>query len=439
MDPNLAIARLREVEREIARLHALQAELLVAAASPEPRVAEFLVLDPRPGYDDERLIRIADVVREEIACALRWSPSVAQSRIDAARLLCGPLASTRAALASGEITQRHAMELVESASRLPGRHGHTDDDRREFARRCALLQDRVLHVAVRGTVAQTRAAARRALLAIDADGQARRRREARCTRDVYVIDELDGISTLIARLATEQAHAVMAAVREVASSTLPSATVDHTAPGEQRADALSWLVLRASTMGASPDSAAAAGSSAAGSSAAGSSTVRSSAVRLDVVVGLDQLLGDDPSGSVELRGSGSISMGMLCALLDDPGTTATMRRLVVDPFSGHLLDVGRRTYEVPQRLRDYIALRDRTCRFPGCGRRADRCQVDHALAWSDGGATSPGNLGALCQRHHQLKTHGDWQILASRPDGSCTWRSPAGRRYEHPPRAVPDY
>ena len=424
MDPDLAIARLREVEREMARLHALQAELLVAAASPEPRVAELLVLDPRPGYDDERLGRIADVVREEIACALRWSPSVAQSRIDAARLLCGPLASTHAALASGEITQRHAMELVESAIRLPGRHGRTDDDRREFARRCALLQDRVLHVAVRGTVAQTRAAARRALLAIDADGQARRRREARCTRDVYVIDELDGISTLIARLATEQAHAVMAAVREVASSTLPSATVDHTAPGEQRADALSWLVLRARTLGASPDSAAAPGSS---------------TVRLDVVVGLDQLLGDDPSGSVELRGSGSISMGMLCALLDDPETTATMRRLVVDPYSGHLLDVGRRTYEVPRRLRDYIALRDRTCRFPGCGRRADRCQVDHALAWGDGGATSPDNLGALCVRHHQLKTHGDWQILASRPDGSCTWRSPAGRRYEHPPRAVPDY
>jgi hypothetical protein len=428
MEPDLAIARLREVEREIARLHALQAELLVAAAAPEPRVAEYLVLDPRPGHDEERLVRIADVVREEIACALRWSPSVAQVRIDAARLLCGPLTSTRAALARGDITHRHAMEVVESATRLPGHRGRTEHDRREFASLCARLEERVLRVAVRGTVSQTRAAARRSLLAIDADGQARRRRSARCTRDVYVVDELDGISTLVARLATEQAHAVMAAVRTAAASADPVAADDTGGAGERRADAFARLVLGAGSSGG------AVGGPGAASGAAGGGA----AVRLDVVVGLDQLLGDDPSGSVELRGSGSVSLGLLCALLDDPKTTATMRRLVVDPFSGHLLDVGRRTYEVPRRLRDYIALRDRTCRFPGCGRRADRCQVDHALPWNDGGATSPGNLGALCQRHHQLKTHGDWQILVSRPDGSCTWRSPAGHRYEHPPSAVPD-
>jgi hypothetical protein len=126
-------------------------------------------------------------------------------------------------------------------------------------------------------------------------------------------------------------------------------------------------------------------------------------------------------------------MGMLCALLGDPDTTATMRRLVVDPYSGHLLDVGRRTYEVPRRLREYVAMRDRRCRFPGCGRRADRCQIDHALAWDYGGATSPANLGALCVRHHQLKTFVGWDIVHSRADGSCTWASPGGRRYEHDP------
>ncbi|MGB4690052.1 MAG: hypothetical protein WBH16_07590, partial [Candidatus Nanopelagicales bacterium] len=40
-----------------------------------------------------------------------------------------------------------------------------------------------------------------------------------------------------------------------------------------------------------------------------------------------------------------------------------------------------------------------------------------------------GNLGALCLRHHQLKTHGGWQLTESKPDGSCTWTSPAGRTY----------
>jgi len=39
----------------------------------------------------------------------------------------------------------------------------------------------------------------------------------------------------------------------------------------------------------------------------------------------------------------------------------------------------------------------------------------------------------LCKHHHQLKTHAGWQIIASHPDGSCTWRSPLGRIYEHEP------
>jgi hypothetical protein len=53
----------------------------------------------------------------------------------------------------------------------------------------------------------------------------------------------------------------------------------------------------------------------------------------------------------------------------------------------------------------------------------------HADSWDDGGATSVDNLGPLCVRHHQLKTHGGWQITASGADGSCAWRSPMKRRY----------
>ena len=124
---------------------------------------------------------------------------------------------------------------------------------------------------------------------------------------------------------------------------------------------------------------------------------------------------------------------MVRALLTDPDVAVTIRRLVTDPLTGHLLDHGRRTYAIPDRLREFIVARDRTCRFPGCARRADRCQIDHAQPWDDGGSTSPDNLGALCVRHHQLKTHAGWQITHSRPDGGCTWTSPHGRVYEHAP------
>jgi hypothetical protein len=91
---------------------------------------------------------------------------------------------------------------------------------------------------------------------------------------------------------------------------------------------------------------------------------------------------------------------------------------------------------VPQALREFIVARDRVCRFPGCRRNAARCQVDHAIAWDDGGTTNPANLGALCIRHHQLKTLGGWDITSSDADGTCMWRSPHGRQYEHSPPTI---
>ena len=405
MDRDTALTRLQGIEADIAALHAEQARLLVLVASSAPVVQELLVLDRRPGHDDERVIRIEDAAREEIAAALRWSTATAHARIDQARLLAGPLAETAAALAAGEISLGHVAVIADGARRFGHRWSSLPAERATFIDACRRLQQRVLPTARRGTLSMTRRAVNRAVLAIDAAGQSRRWKEARCTRDVYLVDELDGISIVVARLATEDAHAVLARVRAAAPE-----QETRGSEGEHRADALVSLVLRD-----------------------GDGQRSVTAVRLDVVVGLDQLLGDDPDGGVELRGGGSVSLGMLCALLADPDTTATMRRLVVDPCSGHLLDVGRRTYEVPRRLREYIAMRDRRCRFPGCGRRADRCQIDHALAWDDGGATSPDNLGALCVRHHQLKTFAGWEIVDSRAGGSCTWASPGGRRYDHGP------
>ena len=115
-----------------------------------------------------------------------------------------------------------------------------------------------------------------------------------------------------------------------------------------------------------------------------------------------------------------------------------MRRLLTDPVTGHLLDRGRTTYAVTGALRDFLVARDVTCRHPGCTRPAARCQVDHAVEWSDGGPTDTANTGLLCIRHHQLKTHGGWQIIESRPDGSCTWRSPTGRIYNVDPPPLVD-
>ena len=113
------------------------------------------------------------------------------------------------------------------------------------------------------------------------------------------------------------------------------------------------------------------------------------------------------------------------------------KRFVTDPISGVLLDFGRETYEPPQELQDFLIARDRTCRFPGCRQPAHLADLDHAIPWDKGGNTSAENLGALCRRHHNLKTHKGWRVQ-SNPDGSCTWTSPTGQTYFVPARPVMD-
>jgi hypothetical protein len=231
----------------------------------------------------------------------------------------------------------------------------------------------------------------------------------------------------MAAMATEDAHAVLTALNTHANALAdcPGSDGDPVMTiGERRVQALAQLVLGGAMGGVTGGDGAAAGG------------VGPRRAHLDLVMDLPTFLAlrdADSPGSVELRGAGPLSSDVVRDLLADPDVAVTIRRLVTDPITGHLLDYGRRTYEVPERLREFIIARDRTCRFPGCRRRADLSQIDHATPWDDGGQSNPANLGALCVRHHQLKTHAGWQITESKADGSCMWTSPHGRRYDHDP------
>ena len=103
-------------------------------------------------------------------------------------------------------------------------------------------------------------------------------------------------------------------------------------------------------------------------------------------------------------------------------------RLVVDPLSGTVLDHGRTTYQPPAALADFVRIRDGSCRFPGCRRAAGTTELDHALAWADGGGTSAANPHALCLHHHLLEHHTGWRIR-THPDGRLTWITPTGHRH----------
>jgi hypothetical protein len=79
----------------------------------------------------------------------------------------------------------------------------------------------------------------------------------------------------------------------------------------------------------------------------------------------------------------------------------------------------------------FVRVRDRTCQFPGCNRPAEFADLDHRIAFADGGRTTTENLHCLCRHHHRLKHEGGWTV-APNPDGTTTWASPTGRRYRTP-------
>jgi hypothetical protein len=66
---------------------------------------------------------------------------------------------------------------------------------------------------------------------------------------------------------------------------------------------------------------------------------------------------------------------------------------------------------------------------PGCDTR-DGLEIDHIVAFAEGGATSLGNLCRLCHWHHYLKTH-QGHRLSGEP-GHWGWEPPADRAHGPP-------
>jgi hypothetical protein len=112
------------------------------------------------------------------------------------------------------------------------------------------------------------------------------------------------------------------------------------------------------------------------------------------------------------------------------GHAPSFSRILTHPISATVLDVDRSTYRVPTDLKRWLRVRDQTCVFVGCGRRASATDLDHTVAWADGGPTAARNLACLCERHHRLKHLSRWRV--TQDAHGVTWTSPTGR--VHPPR-----
>jgi hypothetical protein len=90
-------------------------------------------------------------------------------------------------------------------------------------------------------------------------------------------------------------------------------------------------------------------------------------------------------------------------------------------------------YRTTAAIKRWFTSQHATCDFPGCGRAAAHCDLDHTQAWAAGGETSIDNLAPRCRRHHVLKHQTKWtvgkQLSAVRP----VWTSPTGYHREADP------
>ena len=384
---------LAALERQTSWLQAAMQRAIVAVAGEEPSQTE----DIWGGVDDAE--------REDIAAALRLSGSSAQMRIDVARTLVNHLPNTCSALASGEISPAHATTIArETASAI-----------RDGLSPLAIyaVEEKALAHAEFHTPAQVANKVRSALAKIAPEEFEDSVANARDTRRISCYRESDGLSTIVAILPAEDAQIVMSAIESfVLQDQDEHGEGDARSMDMKRADALSALASWALSQS--------------------QSEVRPHRrpITVNVTVDLPTLLGfaENPG---QLAGYGAIPASLARSLASD----SQWRRFITEPTTGALLDFGRESYEPPQPLVDFLLARDRTCRFPGCRAPAHLSDLDHAQSWESGGTTSAQNLGALCRRHHRLKTHGGWK-LESASDGSCVWTSPHGKRYPVPARDI---
>ena len=105
------------------------------------------------------------------------------------------------------------------------------------------------------------------------------------------------------------------------------------------------------------------------------------------------------------------------------------------PETGAVLSVGRDRYAVPEDLKRFLRVRDKTCRFPGCNRSAAHCDLDHSLDWQFDGLTAHDNLAHLCRSCHALKSETGWRVTHL-GDGTLEWTSPTGRTFVSEPATV---
>jgi hypothetical protein len=343
-------------------------------------------LAERSGHDTHQ------IVAQEVAAATNVAYRTAADRVTLVEQVARALPTAWEALDRGDLGLAHVKALSAATADCPSSVAEATDKRVVTAA-----------IAHHWTPSRLAKAAKAAVIAFDPDGAAERAVAAKDAADVTFFPASHETATLIANGDAAVVRRVMDAIDIRAAER--GRTGDVRPIGWRRLAALEDFVL--GDPGDRP------------------------VVEAHVTVDLTTLLGLNEKPG-ELSGYGPITAETARRL----GQDATLRRLVTDPIDGTMIDLGRSRYQPSPHLRRVVEARDRTCRFPRCGRRAITCDKDHAIEWDIGGRTAETNLHALCRMHHNMKTHKLWRVDIN-ADGSETWTSPLGIVHHEPAPSYP--
>ncbi|TFC55519.1 MULTISPECIES: HNH endonuclease signature motif containing protein [unclassified Cryobacterium] len=417
------VATARKAHRSIAKATAKRARALADLQrwSSDPATAKLLNPDyaaesvrgpvladadasPRkiPAWEDQEIAR--RTITTEVACSLRLADRTAENLIGESSLFAGPMQATLTAMSSGEISYRHGQVLMEQLSFLP-------------LEEAAEFEARLLPVAKDLTVGKLAVKARRMRERAHPETLTHRATAAVAERGVWWEGRADGMGTLTWYGTAVQTQAALDMLTSIVETTQALERHDASIPemdrrtiGQICADAMADLVLD----GVTP--------------AGTGGGIRGSVM---VTVPVFTLMGRTMEPGF-LEGYGPI-----------PADTAreiaagcpSFIRILTHPETGAVLSVGKEHYTAPADMRRWVALRDGTCRFPGCTRPASRSDIDHTIAREHGGPTDYDNLAHLCRAHHRLKHQTLWAVVQE-PGGVLRWTSPAGETHRTYPETT---
>jgi hypothetical protein len=226
----------------------------------------------------------------------------------------------------------------------------------------------------------------------DQDASVRRAR-----RGVWARWTDDGMLDLRALLSAEDGGVVLAALdavarRDAAERASAPASDNAEAKDPQAASRADALVGIAESVVGANDRVGAGASSA--------------SHRLVVHVDATTLLGDDLRGRSHVEDGSGLPASVIRRLGCDTEVVAVLER------NGAPIGVGRARRTISGRLRRALQMRDRHCRYPGCGVPAARTHGHHIRHWADQGRTDLDNLVSLCGFHHRRIHDGAFSVTA---------------------------